>query len=123
MKHIVISRGTELLRIPADSLMYIASEGNYSTAVTRDGRKRLISLQLGQIEDIISEQLGDEREHFLRLGRSLIINMNHIHFIDIGHQQLILSDCERFFAELSASREVLIKLKSYVEALAKDRHE
>lgn len=123
MKHIIISRGTELLRIPADSLMYIASEGNYSTAVTRDGRKRLVSLQLGQMEDIISEQLGDEREHFLRLGRSLIINMNHIHFIDIGQQRLILSDCERFYAELSASREVLLKLKAYVEALAKDRHE
>lgn len=123
MKHIVISRGTELLRIPADSLMYITSEGNYSTAMTRDGRKRLISLQLGQIEDIIGDQLSDKRENFLRLGRSLIINMTYIHFIDVAKQQLVISDCTGFYAELSASREVLIKLKSYVEALSREKNE
>lgn len=115
-KHIIISRGTELLRIPADCLMFVSSDGNYSNITTQDGRTRLVTLQLGQIEDILQEQLSDAESSFLRLGRSLIINTNYIHFIDISKQQLILSNCNNSYHQLTASREVLIKLKAYIEA-------
>lgn len=115
-KHIIISRGTELLRIPADALMFVSSDGNYSNITTQDGRTRLVTLQLGQIEDILQEQLSDAESSFLRLGRSLIINTNYIHFIDISKQQLILSNCTNSYHQLTASREVLIKLKAYIEA-------
>ena len=117
MKHIVISKGTELLRVPSDRLMYVSSDGNYSNVVTLDGESRLVSLQLGQIEDLIGEQLGDNGGNFLRLGRSLIINVDYIFFIDVAKQQLILSDCAGSKHDLTASREVLIKLKAYMEAL------
>ena len=117
MKHIVISKGTELLRVPADRLMYITSDGNYSHVVTLDGQEQLVSLQLGQIEDLIGNQLGDGGGNFLRLGRSLIINIDYVYFIDTAQQRLILSDCAGSRHELTASREVLIKLKAYVEAL------
>ena len=116
VKHIVLSRGTELLRVRADRLMYVSSDGNYSHVVTLDGRKRIVSLQLGQIEDLIGDQLGDEMEgRFLRLGRGLIVNLDYVYFIDIARQQLILSDCAGSYHELSASREVLQKLKLYLE--------
>ncbi len=122
MKHIIISKGTELLKIPVDALMYITSEGNYSTVVTLDGKKRLVSMQLGQIEDIIADQITGS-EILVRVGRSLIINMDYVHFIDITKQQLIISNCTNFSAELTASREVLIKLKAYIEALSKRKNE
>ena len=116
MKHIVLSRGTELLRVRADRLVYIMSDGNYSHVVTLDGRKRMVSLQLGQIEDTIGDQLGDAAEgKFLRLGRSLIINVDYVYLIDVAKQQLVLSDCAGCYHELSASREVLQKLKLYLE--------
>lgn len=117
VKHIVISKGTEFLRVPSDRLMYVSSDGNYSNVVTLDGEKRLVSLQLGQIEDLIGDQLGDNGGNFLRLGRSLIINVDYIYLIDIAKQQLILSDCAGSRYELTASREVLIKLKAYMEAI------
>ena len=123
VKHIVISKGTELLRVPADRLMYISSDGNYSNVVTLDGRTRLVSLQLGQIEDLIGEQMGDGGENFLRLGRSLIINIDYIYFIDVAKQQLVLSDCNGSWHELTASREVLIKLKAYIEAIMKTEND
>lgn len=116
-KVIVISKGTELLRIPSDRLVYISAEGNYSTAVTQDNRSRLVSLQLGQIEDLIGDQLGEEGTNFIRLGRGLIINLDFLHMIDVSKQQLILSDCNGCYHELTASREVLIKLKSYIDAM------
>ncbi len=114
-RHIIISKGTELLRIPSESLMYVSSDGNYSNIITEDGRTRLVTLQLGQIEDILQEQLSDAESTFLRLGRSLIINTNYIYFIDTSKQELILSNCKGSYHVLSASREVLVKLKAYVE--------
>ena len=114
-KHIIISKGTELLRIPAECLMFVSSDGNYSNVTTIDGRTKLISLQLGQVEDMLQEQLSDADSNFIRLGRSLIININYIYFIDTSKQELILSNCQGSYHILSASREVRIKLKAYME--------
>lgn len=114
-RFIIISKGTELLRIPADSLMFVSSDGNYSNITTEDGRTKLVTLQLGQIEDILQDQLSDADSNFLRLGRSLIINTNYIYFIDVSKQELVLSNCRGSYHVLSASREVLVKLKAYME--------
>lgn len=116
--HLLISKGTEFLRVPLDRLMYISSDGNYSNVVTLDGRSALVSMQLGQVEDLIAGQTGDEYGKFLRLGRSLIINIEYVHFIDVAKQSLVLSDCAGSWHQLSASREVLVKLKAYLESLS-----
>lgn len=118
-RRIIISKGAELLCVPSDCLMYISSEGNYSNVVCQDGRPKLVSMQLGQIEDIIAEQMGDGGGNLIRLGRSLIINTDFIYSIDISKQSLVLSDCRGSSHELSASREVLIKLKAYIESIMK----
>lgn len=120
--YIIISKGTEFLRVPQDKLVYISSEGNYSNVVTVDNRQRLVTFQLGQLEGMIGEQLGEKGSHFLRIGRSLIINIDYIYLIDISKQQLVLSDCSGCYHELSASREVLIKLKAYMESLNKTKN-
>lgn len=114
-RFIIISKGTELLRISADCLMFVSSDGNYSNITTEDGRTKLVTLQLGQIEDILQDQLSDADSNFLRLGRSLIINTNYIYFIDVSKQELVLSNCRGSYHVLSASREVLVKLKAYME--------
>ncbi len=113
---IVISKGTELIRIPASRLVYIAADGNYSEVVTQDNHKSIVSFQLGQLEDLIGDQLGDDGSNFLRLGRGLIINQDFVYLVDVAKQTLILSDCANCYHELTASREVLIKLKAYIDA-------
>lgn len=122
-KRIIISKGSELLRVPSDCLMYVSSDGNYSNVVTTDGRARLVTYQLGQIEDAINEQLGDEGMTFLRLGRRLIINTEYIYLVDIAKQSLLLSDFHGNVHELSASKEVLTKLKAYIESIEKTQHD
>lgn len=117
-KFLVISKSTELLRVPIDSLMYIESDGNYSYIVTRDGRRTLVMSQLGQIEDLLAEQLGDDTaSRIVRLGRSLIVNCNYVHIIDITKQRLVLSDCTGSWHELTASRVVLTQLKALIESI------
>ena len=122
-KRIIISKGTELVRVPADCLMYVSSDGNYSNLVTSDGRSRIFTFQLGQIEDVINDQLGDDGMIFLRLGRSLIINTEYIYLVDVAKQLLILSDFHGSFHELSASKEVLAKLKAYIESIERTKND
>ena len=119
-RFIVISKGTELLRIPAHRLVYVSADGNYSEVVTQDNRRRIVSFQLGQIEDMIGDQLGDDGSNFIRLGRGLIINLDFVYWVDIAKQALILSDCSGCYHELNASREVLLKLKAYIDAMVKN---
>ena len=122
-KRIIISKGTELVRVPADCLMYVSSDGNYSNLVTSDGRSRIVTFQLGQIEDVINDQLGDDGMIFLRLGRSLIINTEYIYLVDVAKQLLILSDFHGSFHELSAAKEVLVKLKAYIESIERTKND
>ena len=122
-KKIIISKGSELLRVPADCLMYVSSDGNYSNVVTTDRKSRLVTYQLGQIEDAINEQLGDKGMTFLRLGRGLIINIEYVYLVDVAKHVLILSDFHGSFHELSASKEVLTKLKAYIESIEKTRND
>ena len=111
------------MRVPVNCLMYVSSEGNYSNVVTSDGRSRLVTYQLGQIEDAINDQLEDEGMTFLRLGRSLIVNTEYIYLVDVTKQILILSDFHGSYHELSASKEVLAKLKAYIESIEKTNHD
>ena len=116
-QYIVISKSTELVRIPLDSLMYVEADGNYSKIVTKDGRERLVLLQLGQVEDLIAEQIDEFEGEILRLGRKYIINLNYIHVIDVSKQLLVISDCANCYHKIEASRDALLKLKSYIESL------
>ncbi|MBR1699678.1 MAG: LytTR family transcriptional regulator DNA-binding domain-containing protein [Bacteroidales bacterium] len=115
-RFLVISKGTEMLRVPASRLVYVSADGNYANVVTQDNKTQIVSFQLGQVEDMIGDQLGDEGGNFVRLGRGLIINTDFVYLIDIAKQRLILSDCLNCYHELTASREVLIKLKAYIDA-------
>ena len=104
----------ELIRIPAESLAYISSEGNYSDIYTRDGEKRTVTLQLGVLEELIQQQL-QMSDNFARIGKSLIVNLELVSYINPARKQLILSDCRTFKFNLEASKEALKKLKEYFE--------
>ena len=71
-KYIVISTTVDLVRIAPESVVYICSDGNYSTLIQADGLNRILTVQLGQLETLIAKQLGTEGNVFIRIGKSLI---------------------------------------------------
>ena len=93
-KQLVISTSIDLVCIAPERIVYISSDGNYSTLVQTDNEARMLSYQLGQIEKMISSQLGNEGNIFIRIGKSLIINRSYIYYLNIPKQKLILSDVE-----------------------------
>ena len=114
-KHLIISTSVDLVRIAPEKIVYIASDGNYSTMVQADNEVRMLSYQLGQIEKMIASQLGDEGNNFIRIGKSLIINRSYIYYINITKQKLVLSDATSFNHTVVASKEALKQLKELLE--------
>lgn len=119
-KYLIISTSTDLVRIAPDKIVFISSDGNYCNLVQTDNETRMLSFQLGQVENMIKHQLGTEGNLFIRIGRGLIINRNYIYYINIQSQKLILSDMTRFTHTVSASKEALKQLKDLIEKEAKE---
>ena len=109
-KQLVISTSIDLVCIAPERIVYISSDGNYSTL-----EARMLSYQLGQIEKMISSQLGNEGNIFIRIGKSLIINRSYIYYLNIPKQKLILSDVASFNHTVTASKEALKQLKELLE--------
>ena len=114
-KQLVISTSIDMLRISPDKIVYILADGNYSTLVQSDNDKFVLSYQLGQIEKLMSTQLGGDGNIFIRIGKSLIINRSYIYYINIPKQKIVLSDTNSFSHSLSASKDALKLLKELLE--------
>lgn len=114
-KQLVISTSIDLVRIAPDKIVYISSDGNYSTIMQTDNEVRMVSYQLGEVEKMISSQLGSDGNVFIRIGRSLIINRSYIYYINIVRQKLTLSDVASFNHTVTASKEALKQLKELLE--------
>ena len=114
-RHLMISNKRELFLFPADRIVYVEGSGDYSDITMANGKKRTVTCQLGQIEDLMRSQLQQDGRHLVRIGKSLIVNMNFITYINSVKKQIVLSDSNQFEFQLSASREALTALKTYLE--------
>lgn len=114
-KHLIFTTTTEIVRVPADSVVFITADGNYSAITLADGENFVLTLQLGQIERRIAEMLDKDDHRFIRIGKSLIVNRDFIAFIHPVRQKMILSDCRNFRHEVSASKDALKALKELLE--------
>ena len=114
-RKLVFNSTTELIRVPADFVVYISADGNYSSIKMADGGEYVLTLQLGQMEKKISQMVEKNDRRFIRIGRGLIVNTQFITFINPMRQKLILSDSCTFRYELAASKDALKALKDYIE--------
>lgn len=114
-KRLVFYTSSEIIIVPADMVVYVSADGNYSAITTVDGSNFVLTLQLGQIEKRLAETLPGNDNRFIRIGKSLIVNRDFIAFINPARQKMVLSDCRSFRHEVSASKEALRALKELLE--------
>lgn len=55
-KELLFFTSTEFIRVPADAVVFITADGNYSAITLAHGSRYVLTLQLGQIE---------RRRHFM----------------------------------------------------------
>ena len=116
-KVIIISNTNELVRVKPERVVYIMSDGNYSTMVLHDKTEHVFTMNLAHCQELLERQLGKEAETFIRIGKQLIINRAYIFKINVNHQQLIMADMALNKAfTLQASKEALKQLKAYLES-------
>ena len=115
-KVIIISNVNELVRVKPERVVYIMSDGNYSTMMLHDKTEQVFTMNLAHCQEVIEHQLGKEAEVFIRIGKQLIINRAYIYKINVNKQTLVMSDMALNQAfTLSASKEALKQLKVYLE--------
>lgn len=120
-KAIIISNSNELVRVPAERVVYISSDGNYSTMVLHDKSEHLLTMNLAGCEKLLVQQLGTEARTFIRVGKQLIINREYIYKINLNKQQLVLADTAlNHTSEHKPSREALRLLKEFLESELKE---
>jgi len=71
-KKITISTDGKLIFLETDNIIYIESDGNYSTFVMQDQQKIVITKKLKEVNAILPEN------YFFRIHNSYIINLNKI---------------------------------------------
>lgn len=111
---ITITNTNELLRLVAGNIVYVASDGNYSDIYTCDNEKHTVTLQLGMIEEKMSQQLEKEN-NFMRIGKCLIVNLLYVSYINPAKRRIVLSDNRTFKFNLEASSDALKKLKDFFD--------
>lgn len=86
MEWFIIKTTSLLVRVAVDEIVYIKADGNYSDLVLINGQCRKMTFQLHYFEDEIKKL--QNADMFIRLGRSLIINLNYVQMIDLIDQTI-----------------------------------
>ena len=109
-ERLLIHTANEAYSFNPNQIICIEADGNYCNLHLSNGNNYLLSFQLGQVESIIKEQLSYSNHTFVRVGKSLIINMDELIGVNITRQtlELVQPSGERLL--FNASREALKKL-------------
>ena len=97
-----------------NQIVCIEADGNYCNLHLSNGNEYLLSFQLGQVESMIKEQLSYSNHSFVRVGKSLIINMDELVCVNITKQTLEMSQPSGERMLFNASREALKKLMNFL---------
>ncbi len=71
-KKITINTDGKLIFIDVDDIIFVESDGNYSTIVLQNGQKLVITKKLKEVDSILPDH------YFFRIHNSYIINLNQI---------------------------------------------
>lgn len=107
---LLIHTANEAYSFTPSQVVCIEADGNYCNLHLSNGNEYLLSFQLGQVESIIKEQLSYSKHSFVRVGKSLIINMDELLGIHITKQTLEMNSSSSERMCFNASREALKKL-------------
>ena len=70
-KVVIISNSNELVRVRPERIVYIESDGNYSTMVLHDKMEHVFTMNLAHCQEVLEKQLGSDAETLSALASSL----------------------------------------------------
>ena len=114
-RYLIIKTRDELLRIRIEQILYFEADRNYTKLILNNGIQFTFAINIGKIEEILENQVTGCKMILMRVGKSHIINKNHILQINLPRQKLLLRTAEGKARELIISKDPLKVLKDSLE--------
>ena len=114
-RYLIIKTRDELLRIKIGQILFFEADRNYTKLLLSNGIQFTFAINIGKIEEILEKQVAGSHNILIRVGKSHIINKNHILQINIPKQRLLLLTAEGKPRELTISKDPLKGLKDSFE--------
>ena len=107
--------GLEVIRL--DDVAYLKADGNYTEFHLTDGKERVQLSTLSVYADAIARVFAasDTPSPFYRMGRSWIVNLDHVSSVDIQHASLSFDSNN--VKSVTMSRNSLKTLRDYMVEL------
>jgi DNA-binding LytR/AlgR family response regulator len=91
-KYVYFNSRDTLFRIALSRIVYFEAEKNYTTLCLNNGQKLVFTFGLGAMKDYLESSMKEDARIFVRIGKSVIVNMNYVYKIDLLKQNLQLYD-------------------------------
>lgn len=117
MEWFKISTKTELLRVATDEIVYMQADGNYCDIILTNGKSRKLTFQLHHLEDRCKDL---HHNHFVRVGRSLIVNKRYVYVINLTEQRILFAG-QAIKADIPPIKAPLNGLKELMEIIKYDK--
>jgi len=116
-RYLVFKTRDELVRIKIERILYFEAERNYTRLVLTNGIQFVFAVNLGKIEEILNNQIQDYASTLLRVGKSYIINKNHVLQISLPKTKILFASTDGKAKELILPKD---PLKIFKETLEKE---
>ena len=113
-EYLVLGNSKEVFRIATEDILYVLARGNYSFFYFTYGDTVYIPLPIGKVEECINTLCPQTSKEFVRVGRSLIINLSHLFYINFSDKKLVLLDRNKERKEIKASNASLKELAGFL---------
>ncbi|OUO55713.1 iron ABC transporter [Parabacteroides sp. An277] len=114
-RYLIIKTRDELLRIRIGQILYFEADRNYTKLLLSNGIQFTFAINIGKIEELLEKQVNGSNEILIRVGKSHILNKNHILQINLPKQKLLLLAETGKPIELNISKDPLRVLKETLE--------
>ena len=114
-KYLMIKTRDELLRIKIEQILYFEADRNYTKLLLSAGIQFTFAVNIGKVEEMLVAQLSEPNTILIRVGKSHIVNKQHILQINLPKQKMLLLAGEGKPRELIIPKEPLRALKESLE--------
>lgn len=113
-EYLIIGNSRERFRIATEDILYVLAHGNYSVFYFTYGDTVYMTLSIAKVGEYINELCPQTSKDFVRVGRSLIINLSHLLYINFSDEKLVLLDRNKERKEVKASTASLKELADFI---------
>lgn len=98
----------EKIYLKPDEILYLSSAANYINVFTLNGNDTKIRKKLDDLSDVLPNRF------FVRVHKRYIVNMKHIHKVDLPNSQIILNNKTEIDISRSLKNDFMTKYNEYL---------